>query len=111
MNIPIATITDTNVDAAIILNDTSYNTININTEAKQIINQRAFLEVSQAFDSFSETQVSRNIESRGHYDRDTLIMNFSISTSNSNSSLPSSTIYRYYDRELTPTSRMINNNY
>lgn len=47
MNIPIANIADTSVDTAIILNDISYNTSHINTEAKQIINQRAFLEVTQ----------------------------------------------------------------
>ena len=111
MNIPIATITDTNVDAAIILNDTSYNAININTEAKQIINQMAFLEVSHQYDPFSETQVSENMERGGNYDRDTLIMNFSISRFHNNNrslSLPSSTIYDYYVNSPTPTSRDLN---
>ena len=111
MNIPIATITDTNVDAAIILNDTSYNAININTEAKQIINQMAFLEVSHQYDPFSETQVSENMERGGNYDRDTLIMNFSISRFHNNNrslSLPGSTIYDYYVNSPTPTSRDLN---
>ena len=111
MNIPIATITDTNVDAAIILNDNSNNIIVMNTEAKQIINQMAFLEVSHQYDPFSETQVSQNMERGGNYDRDTLIMNFSISRFNNNNrslSLPSSTIYGYYDNASTPTSRNLN---
>lgn len=111
MNIPIATITDTNVDTAIILDDNSNNMIHINTEATQIINQMAFLEVSQHYDSFSETQISQNMERGGNYDRDTLRINFSISSSSNRSlSLPSSRIYNFYHSSSSPTSRIINNN-
>lgn len=102
MNIPIATITNTNVDTAIILDDNSNNMIHINTEASQIINQMAFLEVSQHYDSFSETQISQNMERGGNYDRDTLRINFSISSSSNRSlSLPSSsTSYRIINNNL-----------
>ena len=100
MNIPIATITDTNVDTAIILDDNSNNMIHINTEATQIINQTAFLEVSQSYAFEPETNLSRNRAIGVNYDRDNLIfqMNLSISSSpNNNPVLSPSTITDYSD--------------
>tara|TARA_Y100000389_G_scaffold141203_1_gene139043 strand:+ start:496 stop:906 length:411 start_codon:yes stop_codon:yes gene_type:complete len=109
MNIPIATITDTNVDTAIILNDNSNNIICMNTEAKQIINQMAFLEVSHQYDAFSETEFSQNIERGGNYNRDTLIFSVSRSHNNIRSlSFLSSTIHSYYDNSSSPSSQSLN---
>lgn len=71
MNIPIAPITASNIQNGIILDNNTDNIIHIN--AKQLINQTAFLEVCQV-DQSSDTQ------SYSNYDNDILRMNFSIST-------------------------------
>ena len=106
MDLPIAPVTATNVNRAIILDENTDNVIHINIEAKQIINQTAFLEVSQVPDP--------DIQPGGNYDNDTLRMNFSIltpisspiTTNNISRSLtlPSRTI-EVYDGGPTPDSR------
>ena len=106
MDIPIAPVTATNVNRAIILDENTDNVIHINIEAKQMINQTAFLEVSQVPDA--------DIQPGGNYDNDTLRMNFSIltpisspiTTNNISRSLtlPSRTI-EVYDGGPTPDSR------
>jgi len=105
MDIPIAPVTVTNVNRAIILDENADNVIHINIEAKQIINQTAFLEVCQVPEE--ETQEG------GNYDNDALRMNFSISTPISSPitrnnisrsvTLPSRTI-EIYDGIPTPDS-------
>lgn len=91
MNIPTAEIITINVKPAVIITDNSENIINTNTEAIQLINQIAFLEVCQVGDTQREVD----------YDRDTLRMNLCISSSITNNPNPS------VPRSLTlPTSRI-----
>lgn len=105
MDIPIAPVTATNVNRAIILDENTDNVIHINIEATQMINQTAFLEVSQV--------PVPDIRPGGNYDNDTLRANFSISnpisipiTNNISRSatLPSRAI-EVYDGGPTPDSR------
>lgn len=70
MNLPIAPINTMNVSSAIILDDNIDNVIHINIEAKQLINQMAFLEVFQ----------DEDIQEVNNYDNESLRTNFSIST-------------------------------
>lgn len=79
MNIPIAPITDENVNIGIIIDDNSGNTAmtHADIEATQLINQTAFLEVIRV-SQFSDTHPP------GNYDNDALRMNFSILSSISN---------------------------
>ena len=87
MNIPIAPVSVTDVNSGIILDDNTDNIIHINIKAKQLINQTAFLEVSEV-SQLPDTQ------SGGNYDNDSLRMNVYISSPITNTiprSLPSRT--------------------